>query len=135
VNQATLAASLKLHEGVRSLPYEDSVGILTIGVGHNLEKPISKAAIEQILQDDIAEAISEMDRMFAGWKNHNDTRQNVLVEMCFNLGGPRLKGFANMWQALQFKEYHKAATEMLNSRWAKQVGKRAQTLAEAMRNG
>jgi len=135
VNQATLAASLKLHEGVRSLPYEDSVGILTIGVGHNLEKPISKAAIEQILQDDIAEAISEMDRMFAGWRNHSNNRQNVLVEMCFNLGAPRLKMFSSMWEALQFKDYPKAATEMLDSRWAKQVGNRARTMAEAMRNG
>ncbi len=135
MNLEALRISLTAHEGKRNLPYEDSEENLTIGIGHLMSKPISDAAINQILEDDINEAITELDRAFKGWRNHNDARQNVLIEMCFNLGPRRLGGFRMMWDALNFKNYSEAAKQMLASRWSKQVGQRAITLAHSMEFG
>jgi len=128
----SLIASLELHEGVRDKPYKDSVGILTIGVGHNLERPISPAAIRQILMDDINDCTRELDRALPDWRSHDNVRQNVLVEMVFNLGMPRLLKFKNFMAHLSARNYKAAAGEMLNSTWATQVGKRARTLAAMM---
>ncbi|MCV6587566.1 MAG: hypothetical protein OIF57_00865 [Marinobacterium sp.] len=62
-------------------------------------------------------------------------RQLVLANMAYNLGVPRLKGFRKMWRALEQGDYKLAAAEMLDSRWARQVGKRATELAEQRRAG
>jgi lysozyme len=135
VNLPALVASLIQHEDERLSIYMCSAGKPTIGVGHNLERPISKRASRIILEDDIADCIQDMDRSFPGWRAHSDTRQNVLVEMCFNVGVTRLAGFRNMWAALAVRNYDKAAAEMLSSIWAEQVGRRATTLAERMKSG
>ena len=127
--------SLKLHEGVRNLPYEDSVGVLTIGCGHNLEVPLTMRAIETILEDDIHLHMEELDRVLPQWRTHSDNVQDTLLEMCFNLGAPRLLTFKKMLKALDNRHYLTASTEMLDSKWAGQVGKRAETLAAAMANG
>lgn len=135
MNEPALRKSLELHEGRRGTMYTCTAGIPTIGVGHSLRRPISDAAIDQILSDDINTCIAELDRVFPGWRNHDDARQNVLLEMMFNLGAPRLRDFKRMWAALQIKDYDAAAKEMLNSGWAVQVGKRAVTLSQIMRTG
>jgi lysozyme len=135
VNLDTLRISLTAHEGKRNLPYEDSENTLTIGIGHNLERPISDHAISIILEDDITEAITELDRHAKGWRNHNDARQNVLIEMQFNLGAERLAGFKLMWAALAIKDYKEAAKQMRDSKWARQVKARAETLAIIMETG
>jgi lysozyme len=64
-----------------------------------------------------------------------DVRQMVLVDMAFNMGVPRLKLFKNMWLAIEKVNYPLACAEMLDSKWANQVGKRAVRLSEAMKNG
>jgi lysozyme len=127
-----LLASIKQHEGLRLTPYEDPMGILTVGYGHNLEQDITRADAEVMLISDIQKAIKELDRAFKGWKDHSETRQNVLIEMMFNMGATRLAGFLQFWAALRNKDYPQAAKEMIDSRWAKQVGQRAVTLAARM---
>ena len=123
---------LTLHEGKRNLPYEDTEGHLTIGIGHNLEKPLSEAAIQQIFQDDLREAQSELDRVLPNWTDHNIPRQNVLIDMTFNLGAPRFLTFKKFIKALSRHDYTEAAKEMLDSQWADQVGQRAERLARMM---
>lgn len=132
MNIENIVASLIKHEGVKPLPYLDSEGILTIGVGHNLKVPLTKAAMNQILSDDIATAISELDKNFPGWRDHSSARQDVLVELMFNLGTSRLKGFKRMWAALAKRDYLEASAQMLDSKWATQVKGRATTLADQM---
>jgi lysozyme len=58
-----------------------------------------------------------------------------LVDMGFNLGIPRLMKFKKMWEAIERQDFEWAAAEMLNSRWAKQVGKRADNLSKTMEHG
>jgi len=128
-----LVAQLKLHEGKRNLPYEDTEGYLTIGYGHNLDVPLSDKAIEQILLDDIETAESELDRLLPWWKELDEPRQNVLVDMMFNLGAPRFMTFQKLLKALLERDYEKAADEMLDSKWYTQVGTRAEVLADMMR--
>ncbi len=135
MNLDALRASLIKHEGVRNLPYEDSLGYETIGCGHLLSNPISKTAINQILDDDINSAIAHLERYFRTWRNHNDARQNVLIEMMFNMGARRLGGFKLMWAALERQDYVEAARQMLDSQWSKQVKGRAVTLAKIMESG
>lgn len=134
MNIETLRASLIKHEGVRNLVYEDSEGNETIGCGHLMSNPISQAAINQILDDDIQSAIAHLERYFKDWRNHDDARQNVLIEMMFNLGARKLGGFKLMWLALQRQDYAEAAKQMLDSQWSKQVKGRAATLANIMRD-
>jgi lysozyme len=127
-----LLASIKQHEGCRLEPYEDSMGLLTVGYGHLLERPITREEAEVFLISDIQTAIKELDRAFPDWKNHSEVRQNVLIELVFNIGAPRLAGFLKFWAALRDRNYKRAAAELLNSKWRQQVGQRAVTLAARM---
>lgn len=120
------------HEGVRNTPYIDSLGVQTIGIGHNLHKPLSHAAIMQIFKDDLADAVNDCLHAFPWFADLDDTRQWVLINMCFNLGLSRLQGFHKFLNAVERGDYATAATEMLDSLWAKQVKKRAHELAALM---
>jgi lysozyme len=136
MNMDALRASLLLHEGLRLKPYTDTVGKLSIGIGRNLDDVgISEKEAYAMLEADIAKCVQELHRAIPNWQKHNSARQNVLVELVFNLGMPRLQGFKKFLAALDAQNYPLAAAELMNSKWATQVGKRAETLAEQMRNG
>lgn len=83
----------------------------------------------------IAEAEAELDANVPWWRALGDPRQDVLVNMCFNMGWPRLSGFHHMFAALDGGDYANAADEMLASAWASQVHDRATRLATQMRTG
>ena len=122
-------------EGLRLHPYRDTVGKLTIGYGRNLDDVgISQAEAEMMLTHDIAQAADSLTNLpvFAVL---DDVRQAVLITMAFNLGRTGLMGFRRMWAALAERDYDCAAREMLDSKWARQVGIRAERLAEQMKTG
>lgn len=125
------------HEGLRLKPYRCGAGKLTIGVGRNLEDVgITKSEAMDMLANDIGRCWLELEANYDELLSKiSIPRQNVLVNMCFNLGITRLLQFKKMWVAIEQHDYHKAADEMLDSRWAKQVGERAFELAEQMRTG
>ena len=135
-NRELLVYELSRDEDVRTKPYKDSVGKLTIGVGRNLDdKGLSKAEINILLNNDINDCESDLDRDMPWWRQLNDNRQRVLLNMCFNLGITRLKGFKSMLRDVQNGLYDQAAVEMIDSLWARQVGGRAVRLAKLMKNG
>ena len=74
----------------------------------------------------------ELSRAVPCFLKLSETRQAVLLDMCFNLGITRFLQFKMMLTALEMEEYEEAAKEMLDSKWAKQVGKRSVRLAEMM---
>jgi len=122
------------HEGIRHVMYKDSLGVATLGVGHNLSKPISDAAVSQILADDISDARHDCSTF--DWFPYLDgVRQAVVIDMVFNMGLNRFKKFKNTISHIRGGAYSAAAMEMLDSRYARQVGKRAVELAEMMRTG
>lgn len=123
------------YEGLSVMPYQCPTGHLTIGYGHNLEKGISREVAEFMLRQDMDAAARAVSHRFTGWKKLNDVRQFVLVDMCFNMGIAKLCTFKKMLAALQRGDYNTAANEMLQSRWAGQVGHRACELANMMKTG
>lgn len=129
----TLEQMIERHEGCRFTPYPDSLGILTIGIGHNLNKPLSRAAVEQIQRDDIKDARNDCLHAFPWFAELDEPRQKAVIDMCFNLGLSRLKQFTKFLSAMSMGEYEEAAKEMLNSRWAEQVKGRATELAAIIR--
>lgn len=136
MNRERLWKQLQRHEGWREKVYKDSEGILTIGWGRNVEqKGISQAEGGILLNNDIADSESECKKRFPFFSDLNDIRQEVLVNMMFNLGWPRLKGFKRMIAALEEADYELAAAEMLDSKWHTQVKSRAEELATQMRTG
>lgn len=123
-------------EGMKLKPYRCPAGKLTIGVGRNLEdKGLSNEEALFLLQNDIIEAVKELKKAFLFFDSLNETRQIVLIDMCFNLGINGLKKFKKMIKALENKDFSLASKEMLSSCWAKQVGARARSLALLMETG
>jgi lysozyme len=123
------------HEGKRNDLYKDSKNLWTIGVGHCLDrKPLSDAAVAQILFDDISDA--RKDARTQPWFNELDVvRQDVILSMIFNMGLGGVLNFKKMIAAIQDQNYEMAATQMLDSTWSQQVGKRALELARMMVSG
>jgi lysozyme len=129
-----LTQELRLDEGVRLKPYTDTVGKLTIGIGRNLDdRGISDDEADYMLANDIRMVEAELNRNAPWWTDLPELAQRGLTNMCFNLGWPRLSGFRNMLQALQNGDYSRAADEALDSRWARQVGARAERIATQYR--
>jgi lysozyme len=125
---------LLLHEGERFRPYLDTVGVLTIGIGRNLNVGISKQESRFLFSNDLARAEAFIDRKWTWAADLDPVRRAVLVDMAFNLGG-RLGQFKRTLRSLKQGKYADAAVQMLDSLWADQVGSRALRLAEMCRSG
>mgnify|MGYP001358251406 FL=1 len=135
MNQDKLRASLIRHEGVRTKPYIDTVGAISVGCGHNLTaNGIPLSMVWELLDNDVATAL-DCARQFPWFETLDDVRQRVIVEMIFNMGMAGLKTFTNMLAYVSSGRYTDAALHMMTSQWATQVGKRAVGLAEMMRTG
>ena len=131
-----LAEELKRDEGLRLKAYRDSVGKLTIGVGRNLDdKGITEDEALYLLATDIAEVCEDLDRSLSWWRGLSENRQRVIANMCFNMGIDKLMGFKNTLKAIQESRWQDATQGMLDSKWASQVGVRAERLAQMMLNG
>lgn len=133
-NHRTLADKLVSEDEALTLkPYHCSAGKLTIGYGRNLEdNGISYEVAELMKAEDISAADNFLSAQ-AWYKELSGVRKAVLISMYFNLGWPRLTGFRKFLKALLAEDYNTAHDEMLDSRWALQVGVRAQRLALMMK--
>lgn len=133
---SNLIKQLKKHEGLSNKSYQDSEGVWTIGYGHNLQVlKISKKQAEVWLIEDIEKAANDLIKYESKVIMLNQVRKNVLINMTFNLGISGLINFKKMWKAIKKEDYKKAAKEMLDSKWANQVGYRSIELSNQMRNG
>ena len=126
--------SIKKHEGYSPTIYDDSVGVPTLGFGFNLLEPMPKPVAELWLAILIVRHEKELQEYH--WYNSLDpVRQDALLDMHYNLGDAKFREFKKMIRALANKKYDEAAKEMLDSKWASQVGDRATELASIMING
>lgn len=136
MNWERLKEDVKRHEGFRSKPYQDTVGKSTIGYGRNLDDVgINEIEAGTLLKNDLERSMADVRFIFPTFDKLNDVRQEVLVNMTFNMGRNRLSGFRKMRLALSEEDHAEAAVQMLDSKWAKQVGARARELAARMRTG
>ena len=130
---------LRKHEGVETHAYVDTVGKVTIGVGRNIDKNggigLSQREIDSLLASDVERVEAELSRAFEWYDSLNDARKDAMMDMCFNMGLPRLSKFKKSLAAMSNRHYEIAAVEFLDSRWAVQVGQRAITISEMIRTG
>lgn len=141
-------AQLKKHEGCELKAYRCTEGHLTIGYGHNLDDnpiygfdettEITQEQAEEILHRDLWGLALSMDAnktLAKRWRRLSEPRQAVLLNMAFNMGVPRLLKFKLMLDALWRGDFSTAAKEALDSRWRRQVKKRALELAAQLESG
>ena len=136
MNLTKLQVQLAIDEKRSKRIYPDTKGKITGGIGRNLtDRGFSDDEIDLMFKNDIAFVERELDLNLPWWRQMNDPRQNVLANMCFNIGMPKLLGFKNTLAAMKAGRYEDAATGMLDSLWASQVHDRAKRLAESMKTG
>lgn len=136
MNKNRFIKQMRFHEGVRNKVYKDHLGIETIGVGRNLvDRGLSDEEVDYLLGNDITIVENELDNGLSWWRDLDEVRQRALADLAFNMGLPRLHGFVKMLDALQRRDYHAAADELLDSKYAKQVGERSNRVAEMIRTG
>ncbi len=125
---------IREHEGYREEVYFDTVGVPTGGYGHAFlpGSKLPQDIWEDIFQYDYSIAVHDYYSLDL---NLDPVRRSVVVDMLFNLGLTKLLKFKNTLSYIRTGEYDKAAKGMLNSKWAKQVGNRANELSEMMRTG
>lgn len=132
-----LSDQLRIHEGVRSHFYRCTSGLATIGVGRCIEQGslgLSDDEIDYLLENDIKRCKQELIA-FSWFMDLDAVRQDAMVNLCFNLGFSRLSLFTNALAAMAEANYDRAAMEFLDSKWARQVGKRSEDVAHMIRTG
>lgn len=155
-DRRVMRAELVRDEGLRLKPYRCTAGKLTVGVGRNLDdvgistveadamgitaagcgsRGVTYEQAMALLDSDIARVERDLDRRLPWWRGLDPVRQRVLVNMGFNLGITRLLGFRNTLRFVELGDYAHAASNMLQSLWARQVGARAVRLADMMETG
>ncbi len=142
-----LKDSLIKHEGLRLKPYVDCCalswkdcrcvdkGFLTIGCGRNLESVgVSEREAMFLLDSDMARAREDADTL-PWFQKLDENRQRVVLELLFAMGLTKFHGFKKMIAALARNDYHIASAELLNSKWANQVGPRSSELVKILWSG
>ena len=142
----SLKDRVRIHEGIRTTMYLDSLGKATIGIGH-LIKPhereryaegveISMDEVEELFEMDLNRAAAGAESLIEECIGHDlpPHVEEVILEMVYQLGTQGVRNFAKMWKAMRVKDWKTAASEMKDSRWHKQTTKRCESLAEIIAN-
>ena len=137
MDKLRLKAQIRRHEGLRLSLYDCPAGFKTIGYGRNLEqRGITTKEAETLLDNDIEIVEKEVRGAFPDLINKLcESRVEVLFNLAFNMGVPRLKQFRKMLAALMQNTFELAAAELLDSRYAEQTGDRAKELADILKTG
>jgi lysozyme len=136
LDTAKLLERLKRKEGFERYVYSCPAGKLTVGFGRNLEDVgLTEEEASYLLENDMLRAFNGVRRSISWFDRLDGVRQACLVEMAFNLGLTGLLRFHNTLAALARGHWDEAAIEALDSKWARQVGKRAEEIAEMFKTG
>jgi len=141
-----LREELTFDEGCINKVYLDHLGYPTFGIGHlvlsedpehgqDVGTPVSEERIKECFEKDIQNVFDDLDRNMPWWRDLPSDLILVMANMSFNLGINRLMKFKNFLSAMQDKDWDKAAVEMIDSRWAIQVGPRAVRLKDRVLKG
>jgi lysozyme len=141
MNRQAIEGQLKIDEGIRLATYADSVGKLTIGIGHLIiptdhilqGDAISPERCEALFKSDLDTAIAGAKDIFPKFNYFSDNLQGAIVNLVFNLGTTGLKKFKKFVAAINDDEDETAAKELENSKWYAQVGNRAKRIVEIVR--
>ena len=143
MNRDKLYEEIKEDEGEILEIYKDHLGYPTIGIGHLVTEkdeefgeatgtPITAERSRELFDRDIEVAIKDCEQLYGQWHNWPEEVQLILVNMAFNLGGPRLARFKNMKNMLSQGKWKEAAVQGRDSLWYRQVTNRAERLMQRL---
>lgn len=152
IDDETCIQRLCVNEGLRLKPYYCPAGHLTIGIGRNLEgNPLTEEEKEYIghsvkegitndqafylCRNDLKKVRADLDKHLPWWRDLNADRQFVMIDLCFNMGIKKLLQFQKTLSSIANGYYVKAGEQLMQSLYAKQVGKRAERNAKCLQTG
>jgi lysozyme len=134
-----LLEMLKRHEGVEHHIYRCSAGFWTLGAGRNVDPQgglgLSGDEVDYLLENDIVRVIKELSSEYPWFKDLDDVRKDAMIDISFNLGATRLRGFKRALAAMEVADYKMAAKEFLDSKWSRDVKGRATELCYMIEMG
>ena len=143
MNVEQLRDTLKVDEGCVNSIYLDHLNLPTLGIGHLINEwdeeygkpvgtPVSEERVNELFDKDIQITIDECEQLFGNFQDLPEEVQQILANMMFNLGRPRLSKFKNLCKAVAERNWKECAIQMEDSKWHKQVTKRADRLISRM---
>ena len=130
----SLIDSIKEHEGYVPTVYKDSLGIDTIGYGFAIKDLfLNQDICDTILERKLKDLKDKIDSKFDWYKYMPPEIQDIVVEMCYQMGVYGFSRFKKAIAYLQDKKFKEASVEMLDSRWAEQTPNRAKELSERVK--
>ena len=144
MNIEQLREQLEVDEGCVYEIYNDHLGYATFGIGHlvtesdpeqgqSLGTPVSSDRVAEAFESDIQSVLRDCNVLYSDFHNLPEEAQQVIANMMFNLGRPRLSKFAGMKRGVDARDWNQAADEMVDSNWYRQVTNRADRLVERIR--
>tara|TARA_R110000803_G_scaffold77251_1_gene142116 strand:- start:1629 stop:2072 length:444 start_codon:yes stop_codon:yes gene_type:complete len=145
MDEGRLSEQLQADEGVVSEIYLDHLGLPTFGVGHlvlesdeeygqDVGTPVDRERINECFRSDLENVVLDCKRLYPDFDELPEEVQEIIANMMFNMGRPRLSKFKGMKRGVDARDWHMAAEEMVDSKWYTQVTNRAERLVERMRS-
>ena len=139
-----LREQLEIDEGVKYEVYNDHLGYATFGVGHlvlesdpeyadEIGAPVSESRVIEAFEQDCENVLSDCNILYEDFDDLPEEAQQVIANMMFNMGRPRLSKFKGMKRGVDSRDWNAAAAEMVDSAWYRQVPNRADRLVERIR--
>ena len=140
-----LRKQLEIDEGVKYEIYLDHLGYPTFGIGHlvipsdkeyreDVGTRVSEERVRECFDKDVESVFRDCTLLYKDFDKLPEEAQQIIANMMFNMGYTRLSKFKGMKRGVDARDWNKAADEMVDSRWYKQVTNRANRLVERMRN-
>ena len=144
MNIEQLRKELEMDEGVKYEIYNDHLGYATFGIGHlvrdsdpehgqEIGTPVSEERVIAAFDEDVQDVLADCERLYNDFNVLPEECQMIIANMMFNMGRPRLSKFKGMKAGVDAQDWNKAADEMIDSNWYKQVPNRAGRLVKRMR--
>jgi lysozyme len=138
-----LRQQLIIDEGVKYSVYLDHLSLKSCGIGHYIRQDepefdlevgtqITEDRCTELFEEDIKSVMKDCKKVFEDWDDMDEEVKQICANMMFNLGLPRFSKFRKTINNIINKNYAKAAEEMRDSRWYRQVTNRAERLAKRM---
>jgi len=144
MNVEQLRDTLKVDEGCVNSIYLDHLNLPTLGIGHLINEwdeeygkpvgtPVSEERVNQLFDKDVQVTIEECEQLFGNFQELPEEVQQILANMMFNLGRPRLSKFRKLCKAVAERNWQECAAQMHDSKWRTQVPNRAERLISRMK--
>ena len=140
-----LRKQLEIDEGIVHEVYLDHLGLATFGIGHlvidsdpeygaEVGTAVAESRCIEVFNQDVEIVLSDCKILYPDFDELPEEVQQIIANMMFNMGRPRLSKFKGMKAGVDDRDWERAADEMVDSAWYRQVTNRAERLVERMRN-